>query len=101
MATSRGLTDLFRFPGFRPYATARGGVRRPEGACPSLGAAGKKARCGICDTLVHGIYLELELRRVGRRCCGGEAGECEKSYIRTTRPAWALRSPVNIAGKHV
>src|SRR5450759_2998477 len=101
MATSRGLTDLFRFPGFRPYATARGVFGDTKARVLRLERRGKKARCGICDTLVHGIDLELELRRVACRCCGGEAGECEKSYIGTTRPAWAVRSPVNIAGKHV
>jgi hypothetical protein len=39
MASSRRLTDLFRFPGFRPYATKARGVGRPEGACPALGPA--------------------------------------------------------------
>ncbi|MEI7538992.1 MAG: ISL3 family transposase [Comamonadaceae bacterium] len=64
------------------------GVRRPEGARASLGAAWKKNRCGVCDTLVRSIYdrkvhrvrdlscgdariyLEFELRRVWCPRCG-------------------------------
>ena len=43
MATTRRLTDLFRFPGFRPYATARGVFGDPKARVLRLERRGKKA----------------------------------------------------------
>ena len=51
MATSRRLTDLFRFPGFRPYATARGVFGDPKARVLRLERRGKKPVAGSATRL--------------------------------------------------
>lgn len=88
MATSRRLIDLFRFPGFRPYATARGVFGDPKARVVRLVRRGKKPAVGSAVRLRTAsttasfaafaisscgdarICLEVELRRVWCRCCG-------------------------------
>ena len=47
MATSRWLTDLYRFPGFRPYATGARSLRRPEGVRAASGTTWKKTAAEV------------------------------------------------------
>jgi len=49
MATSRGLTDLFRFPGFRAYAKARGVFGDPKARVLRLERRGKKTAAGVSN----------------------------------------------------
>ena len=51
MAISRRLTDLFRFPGFRPFATTRGVFGDPKARVLRLERRKKKPTAGSAARL--------------------------------------------------
>ena len=51
MAISRRLTDLFRFPGVRPYATTRGVFGDSKARVLRLERRGKKTAAGFAARL--------------------------------------------------